>query len=238
MKGRNIVVLILLILFVDQALKFWVKTHMPLSDDNADQYHVMLTPYDRGIRPVGGSWFQVYFVENSGMAWGWELGGIWGKTALTIFRLLAVIAGVFILRSFIQKKYHRGFIVCAALIFAGALGNLIDSMFYGLIFDESTRFHVAQFLPAKGYAGFLHGKVVDMLYFPVIKDKLIPGWVPFMGGERFTFFSPVFNIADAAISTGVIAILVFQKRFFKKEDEEQHTVVETNTPVNDNAQVL
>ncbi len=237
MKGRNIVLLILLILFVDQALKFWVKTHMPLSED-WDQFHAMLTSYDRGLRPLGGSWFQVYFVENSGMAWGWELGGNWGKMALTLFRLVAVIAGIFILRSFIQKKYHRGFIVCAALIFAGALGNLIDSMFYGLIFDESTRFRVAHFLPARGYAGFLHGKVVDMLYFPIIKDKLIPGWIPFLGGERFTFFSPVFNIADASISTGVIAILVFQRRFFKKEDEHQHTVVETNTPVNDNAQVL
>ena len=238
MKGRNIVVLILLILFIDQALKFWVKTHMPLSED-WDQYHAMLSPYDRGIRPLGGSWFQVYFVENSGMAWGWELGGSWGKMALTLFRLVAVIAGVFILRSFIEKRYNRGFIICAALIFAGALGNLIDSMFYGLVFDESTRFHVAQFIPKRGgYAGFLHGKVVDMLYFPIIKDKQLPGWIPFMGGERFTFFSPVFNIADASISAGVIAILLFQKRFFKKEDEDQHPVVETSTPVNDHVQVL
>lgn len=209
---------------------------MPLSQD-WDQYFAMLTPYDRGLRPLGGDWFQVYFVENSGMAWGWELGGNWGKMALTLFRLCAVILGVFILRNFIRKNYHRGFIICAALIFAGALGNLIDSMFYGIIFDESTRFHVAQFLPPKGYAGFLHGKVVDMLYFPIIKDKLLPGWIPFIGGGQFTFFSPVFNIADASISTGVIAILVFQRRFFKKEDEDQNSVVETNSPVNDNVQV-
>jgi signal peptidase II len=237
-KGRTIVFVILLILIADQALKIWVKTHMPLSDENWDQYHAMLTPYDRGIRPVGGSWFQVYFVENSGMAWGWELGGSWGKMTLTLFRLIAVVAGVFIIRNFIRKNYHRGFIICAALIFAGALGNLIDSMFYGLIFDESNLYHVAHLFPPKGYAGFLHGKVVDMLYFPVIKDKLLPGWIPFMGGERFTFFSPVFNIADASISTGVIAILLFQKRFFKKEEQDNQPVTETNVPVNDHVQVL
>ncbi|MDE3248428.1 MAG: lipoprotein signal peptidase [Bacteroidota bacterium] len=237
MKGRNIVLLVLLILFIDQAVKIWVKTHMPLSED-WDQYHSMLTPYDRGIRPLGGSWFQVYFVENSGMAWGWELGGMWGKIILTLFRLVAVVAGVFILRGFIARKYHRGFIVCAALIFAGALGNLIDSMFYGMIFDESTRFHVATLFPPKGYAGFLHGKVVDMLYFPIIKDKQFPQWLPVIGGDRFTFFSPVFNIADAAISAGVIAILVFQKRFFRKQEPAGHPVAETSTPVNDEAQVL
>jgi signal peptidase II len=236
-KGRTIVFVILLILIADQTLKIWVKTHMPLSED-WDLYHTMLTPYDRGLRPLGGNWFQVYFVENSGMAWGWELGGSWGKMALTLFRLIAVIAGVFILRNFVRKKYHWGFIVCAAFIFAGALGNLIDSMFYGMIFDESTRFHVAQMFPRRGYAGFLHGKVVDMLYFPIIKDKTFPSWLPFWGGEKFTFFSPVFNIADASISAGVISILVFQKRFFKKEDEGNHAVTETNAPVNDHVQIL
>lgn len=237
MKGRNIVLIVLLILIADQVLKIWVKTHMPLSNDWEPYYYTLL-PYSRGIRPLGGSWFQVYFVENSGMAWGWELGGIWGKMALTLFRLLAVIAGVFIIRNFIEKKYHPGFIICTGLIFAGALGNLIDSMFYGLIFDESTTGKVAHMFPAKGYAGFLHGKVVDMLYFPIIKDKTMPSWIPFMGGERFTFFSPVFNIADAAISTGVISIIVFQKRFFKKSDEVLPVTAETNAPVNDQAQVM
>ncbi|MBC7903832.1 MAG: lipoprotein signal peptidase [Gemmatimonadaceae bacterium] len=237
LKPRNIVLLIVLILLVDQALKVWVKTSMPLSRD-WDEFHTMLTPYDKGIRPLGGDWFQIYFVENPGMAWGMELGGEWGKMALTLFRLIAVIAGVFILRNFIRKQYHRGFIICAALIFAGALGNLIDSMFYGIIFDESTHFHVASLFPPKGYAGFLHGKVVDMLYFPIIKDKILPEWLPFWGGERFTFFSPVFNIADASISAGVIAILLFQKRFFKKPEEPENPVVETNTPVDDKVQVL
>jgi len=236
-KARTIVIVVLLILIVDQSLKIWVKTHMPLSYD-WDQYHTMLTQYDKGIRPMGGDWFQVYFVENKGMAWGWELGGDWGKMALTLFRLIAVVAGVFILRNFIRKKYHRGFILCAALIFAGALGNLIDSMFYGMIFNESTRLHVASLFPSKGYAGFLHGKVVDMLYFPIIKEKTLPSWLPFWGGEQFTFFSPVFNIADAAISVGVIAILLFQKRFFKKEHTGNQPAVETNAQVNDRVQVL
>ncbi len=236
MKGRNIAIIILLILIADQTLKIWVKTHMPLSGD-LGQYQNMLTPYDRGIRPLGGDWFQVYFVENSGMAWGWELGGSWGKMALTLFRLIAVIGGIFILRNFLRKKYHWGFIVCAGLIFAGALGNLIDSMFYGMIFDDSY-LHVAQIFPKKGYAGFLHGKVVDMLYFPIIKDKPFPSWLPIWGGEKFTFFSPVFNIADASISAGVISILVFQKKFFKKEDEDNHSVTETNAPVNDHVQIL
>jgi signal peptidase II len=118
-KPRNIVLLIILILVVDQTFKIWVKTNMPLSRD-WDDFHTMVTPYDKGIRPVGGDWFQIYFVENPGMAWGMEIGGEWGKMALTLFRLIAVIAGIFILRNFIRKKYHRGFIICAGLIFAGA----------------------------------------------------------------------------------------------------------------------
>lgn len=237
MKGRNIVLLILLILVLDQGVKIWVKTHMPLSQETSS-YQAVVNPYEGGIRPFGGTWFQIYFIENSGMAWGWELGGSWGKMVLTLFRLIAVVAGIFILRGFIARKYHRGFIICAALIFAGALGNLIDSMFYGLIFEESGLYHVARMFPPKGYAGFLHGKVVDMLYFPIIKDKQFPHWLPFIGGDRFTFFSPIFNIADAAISAGVLSILVFQKRFFKKPETAEHPLAETSTPVNDEAQVL
>ena len=170
------------------------------------------------------------------MSWGWKFGGSFGKMLLTLFRFGAVIFGIFYLRSIIRKKYHRGFIACAALIFAGALGNLIDSMFYGLIFEESSFDHVAKYWPAHGYAGFLHGRVVDMLYFPLVRTHF-PGWFPFAGGEPFEFFSPVFNIADASISAGVIAILVFQKRFFKKDPQEQHTTVEPNTTVDDKVQV-
>ena len=224
---------------IDQVLKIWIKTHMPLSY-NWDESHTMITPYDRGIRPLGWSqdWFQIYFVENEGMAWGWKFGGEWGKMALTLFRLVAVIFGVFYIRSIIKKNYHRGFILWVGLIFAGALGNLIDSMFYGLIFEESTYTHVASLLPEKGYAGFLHGKVVDMLYFPIIQSHY-PQWVPVLGGKEFEFFSPVFNIADASISVGVITILIFQKKFFHQESAPpQNTVVETNTKVDDNIGVL
>jgi signal peptidase II len=169
------------------------------------------------------------------------MGGEWGKIALTLFRLVAVIAGVFIIRGFIQKKYHPGFIYCAALIFAGALGNLIDSMFYGMIFTESDPYmqNVAKAFPAGGgYANFLHGKVVDMLYFPIITNAHYPSWFPIWGGDEFEFFRPVFNVADAAISIGVIAILLFQNRFFKKEEKLTTSTVETSTPVDDHVQVL
>ena len=207
---------------------------MPLSYQ-WDYYHAQVSRYDKGIKVIGDK-FQIYFVENEGMAWGKTLGGYWGKTALTLFRLVAVLFGVFYIRSIIQKKYHTGFIICASLIFAGALGNLIDSMFYGLVFDESTIDHVARMFPPHGYAGFLHGRVVDMLYFPLIKSHY-PHWIPFLGGDEFEFFSPVFNIADASISVGVIAILLFQKKFFKKHIIEQHESVETNSDVNDTVQV-
>ena len=172
--------------------------------------------------PLLGSWFRLFFIENEGMAWGWKFGGEWGKIALTLFRLVAVILGVFYIRGILRKNYHPGFLVCVAMIFAGALGNLIDSMFYGLIFSGSDiGAPLATLFPGNGgYAGFLHGRVVDMLYAPIIEDKLLPNWVPFWGGERFTFFSPIFNIADASISAGVIAILVFQKKFFHKTPAE------------------
>ena len=158
------------------------------------------------------------------MAWGWKFGGSWGKMALTLFRLVAVVFGIYYIQTIIKKKYHRGFIICAGLIFAGALGNLLDSMFYGLIFERSTYDHVARLFPPHGYTTFLHGRVVDMLYFPIIKTHY-PSWFPFVGGEDFEFFSPVFNLADASISVGVIAILIFQKRFFhKRPGAESHAV--------------
>jgi len=189
--------------------------------------------------PIFDGWFRIYFIENEGMAWGWKFGGDWGKMILTLFRLIAVVFGVFYIKSILTKNYSRGFLICVALIFAGALGNLLDSMFYGLIFEDSERVAVSKMFPPHGYAGFLHGRVVDMLYFPIIEDKLLPDWVPIWGGERFTFFSPIFNLADASISVGVIAILLFQKRFFHRRPENaHHPTVETNTPVNDTAQVL
>jgi len=222
MKARNVILIILLVVLGDQALKFYIKTHFVLNES-----HRMI-----------GHWARLLFVENEGMAYGWKFGGDGGKMLLTLFRLGAVIFGVWYIRSIIIKKYHKGFIFCAALIFAGALGNLIDSMFYGIIFEESVPGHIAAFLPKQGYAGFLHGKVVDMLYFPIIRDVYFPSWVPFWGGEEFEFFRPIFNIADASISGGVIAILLFQKKFFKEPvSDDNHAVVETNAVVNDDMQV-
>ncbi len=211
-------------MLVDQALKIFVKTHYHVGESHA----------------VLGNWFNLYFIENEGMAYGWKFGGDWGKMILTLFRLAAVIFGVFYIKKIVEKKYHPGFIICAALIFAGALGNLIDSMFYGLIFEDSSEqlFNVAKIFQGHGYAGFLHGKVVDMLYFPIITNAHFPKWIPIWGGESFEFFRPIFNLADASISTGVIAILLFQNRFFKnRKTKVMHPAVETGALVNDEMQV-
>lgn len=213
MKARHVFFIILGVILADQALKFYIKLNYYAGEEHA----------------VLGSWFNLHFVENEGMAWGWKFGGGFGKIALTLFRLVAVIWGTFLLKDFIRKNYHRGFIICAALIYAGALGNLIDSLFYGLIFDNSSQFsqNIARlFPPGGGYAGLFHGKVVDMLYFPIIRNAHFPSWVPFWGGEDFEFFRPVFNIADASISFGVIFILIFQNRFFKKEQPIKKATVE------------
>jgi signal peptidase II len=224
-KSRTVILFILLILLIDQSLKFYIKTHFYLGHE---------------VKVLGLNWFRLHFVENEGMAWGWKMGGNIGKIALTLFRLVAVIAGVFIIRSFIQKKYHKGFILCSSLIFAGALGNLIDSIFYGVIFNESDPYlqNIATFMPkGGGYAGLLHGKVVDMLYFPLITNVHYPSWFPFWNGQEFEFFRPVFNIADASISVGVIAILIFQNKFFNNKEADKHTTVETNAKVDDNYQI-
>lgn len=222
MKLRSVVLIILLIIIADQAVKVWIKTDYP---------------FGRVMYVLGLEWFQLYFIENEGMAWGWKLGGEWGKMILTLFRLAAVIFGTWYIGRIIKQKYHRGFIFCAALIYAGALGNLIDSMFYGLIFSETTYSTVATMFPDEGYAGFLHGHVVDMLYFPII-DSQFPQWVPFVGGNDFIFFSPVFNIADASISVGVITLLIFQNRFFKKATPSNpSSTVETSSEVSDEVQV-
>lgn len=223
MKLRNVVLIIALIIVVDQALKVWIKTSYGFG-------HV--------TNVMGLSWFRLYFIENEGMAWGWKFGGEWGKMILTLFRLAAVIFGTWYLGRIVKQKYSRGFIVCAALIYAGALGNLIDSMFYGMIFSKSDWGVVASsFSTEGGYAGFLHGKVVDMLYFPIIDSKF-PSWFPLIGGDDFEFFSPIFNIADASISIGVITLFIFQKKFFKKnEQSDSNATVETSAQVSDKAQV-
>ncbi|MBD0332810.1 MAG: lipoprotein signal peptidase [Chitinophagaceae bacterium] len=222
-KLRSAVLIILLIIIADQSLKIWIKANFPHG-------HVMDV--------MGLPWFKLYFIENEGMAWGWKFGGDWGKMILTIFRLAAVIFGTWYLGRIVKQQYSRGFIVCASLIYAGALGNLIDSMFYGLIFTRSDYSTVATLFPnGGGYAGFLHGQVVDMLYFPIVRSTF-PDWFPFVGGKPFEFFSPIFNIADAAISIGVISLLAFQKRFFRKKEYLHHPTVETSTEMSDRAHIM
>ena len=225
MKAKQLILLILCIIFADQALKLYIKLNYYIGEE-----HLVL----------GQQWARLHFVENEGMAWGWKFGGGFGKIALTLFRLGAVIWGSFLLSDFIQKKLHKGFIICAAMIYAGALGNLIDSLFYGIIFDQSNPFaqNIAHLFPSGGgYASFLHGKVVDMLYFPIITNAHFPAWLPVWGGEDFEFFRPVFNIADASISTGVMIILLFQNKFLAKEIPTQHDTIETSSIVDDNTQI-
>lgn len=202
MKGyTKPVILILSVLLIDQLSKFWIKLNMTLGQE----YKIL------------GDWFIIHFTENNGMAFGLEFGGEAGKLALSLFRIAAVIGIAYGLHHMVKHKYHRGFILNVALIFAGAMGNIIDSTFYGILFSESTWFERAQlFPPGGGYSSVFHGKVVDMLYFPLFKGNF-PAWFPIWGGEDFLFFRPVFNIADSAITIGVILILIYQKRYFKEE---------------------
>mgnify|MGYP002639571829 CR=1 FL=1 len=196
---RKAFLLVLLILIIDQIVKIYVKTHFFLGED----VHVM------------GNWFILHFTENAGMAFGYELGFSWGKLALSLFRIGAIIALGFYLAHLVKRKSPSGLILSISLIMAGALGNMIDSAFYGMIFNESMFHEKAVLFPeAGGYAGFLHGKVVDMFYFPLFSFTW-PEWMPWLGGEFFTFFQPVFNVADSSITIGVAMILLFQKRFFK-----------------------
>lgn len=231
-KLRHLILLIAIIVLGDQALKIWIKTGFYYGEE----------------RNVLGGWFRLNFIENEGMAYGWKFGGAWGKLALTVFRLVAVIFGTWYLGRIIKKGYHKGFIICAGLIYAGALGNLIDSLFYGMIFDKGMYIDPASFsqvsydglaaFSSKGYSSFLHGNVVDMLYFPILQNKTFPSWVPIWGGERFTFFSAIFNVADASISIGVITLLLFQKKLFRHHhQEETNSTIETSTTVTDETQI-
>ncbi len=191
-KSLIAILVVFLVLFIDQLTKIWVKTHMGLYDS------INITP-----------WFKIYFVENNGMAFGIEAVG---KLFLSAFRIIAVIAIIIYLNKLIKQDYKTGFIVCISLILAGASGNIIDSVFYGAIFEASYPGHIASFVPfGEGYAPLLHGKVVDMLYFPIIETS-IPDWIPLVGGKDVLFFRFIFNIADASITIGVIILLLFYRK--------------------------
>ena len=201
-KGRIALLIIFAVLIIDQIIKIWVKTHM--------YWHESIRVTD---------WFYIFFTENNGMAFGME---IFAKFFLTSFRIVAVGLIGWLLYKFVKKCMKTGFIVCVALILAGAAGNIIDSLFYGVLFNESTHAQIATFLPPEGgYASLFYGKVVDMFYFPII-DTYWPSWMPFVGGEHFIFFSPIFNFADASISCGTIALLLFYSKSF---NEAYHSVI-------------
>ncbi len=178
--------------------------------------------YGDKISIFGLTWAFIHFVENNGMAFGISLGGKVGKLALSLFRIGAVAFLIYYMRKLYRAGAGPGVLICFALILAGAIGNIIDSVFYGIIFSESP-FHggLAEIFPEEGgYSSLMHGKVVDMLYFPMV-DTYLPDWVPFWGGESFQFFKPVFNVADSSISTGIISLLLFQRQFFKSIDQRK-----------------
>ena len=209
MSLKKSLFIIILVLLIDQISKIYIKTHFLLGED----VEVF-------------SWFKILFIENEGAAWGTKLSDLLpisdssGKLILTIFRLFAIIGIGYWLFDTIQKRASKTLIIAVSLIFAGALGNIIDSVFYGIIFNNSYT-EVATLFAEEPYGTLFYGKVVDMLYFPIIQDATWPEWVPFFGGNNFRFFEPVFNIADTAISTGVGVLIVFNKKAFGKKDMAQ-----------------
>lgn len=220
MKVSKVIYIILAILLIDQILKVWIKLNMSLGQE----YEIF-------------SWFIIHFVENEGMAFGITFGGSYGKLALSLFRIVAVVFIGFFLRHLIQTKAPNGLIVSMSLIMAGAIGNIIDSTIYGVIFSASTYAQVATFMPEEGgYAPLLYGRVVDMFYFPLIEGTY-PEWFPWLGGNTFRFFQPIFNIADSAITIGVASIIIFQRSFFAEPEKEEAKVNSMNLPPNqDNMQ--
>lgn len=190
--GFCAIIIVAVILIIDQIIKMTVKTHMCLGES---------------IRVT--DWFFIDFVENNGMAYGMTF---FNKLVLSVFRIVAISAIAYYIYKVLKQKHRTGYIVCLSMVLAGAAGNIVDCMIYGLIFDASTFFDVAQFVPwGQGYSSFLHGKVVDMFYFPLVVTTW-PEWVPFYGGQEFIFFSPVFNFADACISVGVVLLLLFYRK--------------------------
>lgn len=199
MSLRKAYLLIFIILFVDQVSKIYIKTNFILGEE-VEVFN----------------WFKILFIENEGMAWGTKIPGTYGKLFLTLFRLAAVGGIGYWLWDSVKRKHSSNYLIVAiALILAGAFGNIIDSVFYGVIFDDSQH-QVATLFSENPYGTWFHGQVVDMFYFPFVKDYPMPEWVPFIGGRPFTFFNAIFNIADVAISTGVGILIVFNKRAFHK----------------------
>ncbi len=200
-KGRLAALIVVAILLIDQAIKIWVKTSMTL--------HESIHVFD---------WFYITFIENNGMAFGMQLGS---KIILSLFRMAAIVALTYYIWLEVKRKARTGFVVCLAMVLAGAAGNLIDCLFYGLIFNESSPYYVSYFVPfGTGYAPLLLGKVVDMFYFPLFEMDW-PMWMPFVGGNHFIFFSPVFNFADASISVSVVLILLFFREDISRMTKEE-----------------
>ena len=208
-KTKSILIIIV-VLFLDQALKIWIKTNMMLGDEFI----------------IAKNWFIIHFVENNGMAFGLEFGSHIGKYFLSIFRIVAVCAIGWYISKLWKKVVPFGIIICFSLIMAGAIGNILDSAYYGLIFNESYGQVATLFPPGGGYSSFLQGRVVDMFYFPLISGTY-PSWFPYFGGDDFIFFRPVFNLADSSITVGIISILIFYRRFF----DEKHNQNETESEI-------
>lgn len=206
---RKPLILILLILVIDQLIKIYVKTHFAIGDD---------------VKVLGLDWFRIHFLENKGMAFGMSFGNTIGKFLLTLIRLVLSVAIFIYMNKLIKKGEKKIIIYSFALIFAGAVGNIIDCLFYGIIFNESTVFAAATMFPAEGgYAPFLFGRVVDMFYFPLV-DTTWPDWVPFVGGNNFRFFNAIFNFADASITIGVVLLLVSYIWLSKSKKNNQEDI--------------
>lgn len=201
---KKSILIIILILLIDQISKIYIKTNF--------YYNEEVVIFD---------WFRLHFIENNGMAWGYEFGGRAGKLFLTIFRLLAITGIGYWLYSSIKKNGHAILIIAISFIFAGALGNILDSVFYGVIFDTPNGRGIATLFAEEPYGELFFGKVVDMFYFPFIENGMVPSWIPFIGGKSFTFFNAIFNVADSAVSIGVLLLLVFSKKVFPKEEEQE-----------------